>query len=424
MAIFSSRPRPIAINLAQTTVRGASRRDALGPRAERPPPCRTARLARAAHRQGTGRALVTTVRVARSFEEADELRPAWDRLQNDHITSDIDFLLTYCRHTQGVVRPHIVLLEENGEPVALAAGRLEDTRLPARLGYKVVLNSRVRALTVAYGGLLGDAASMPALLAAVGDSVKDERPRSRPLPDARARLLPPRGPDTWIARVEEAALRPEAAPLALGASGHPRRLPGPAVAAAARVGPALFPPPREDLRRRRPRRGRTGLRRPREALRREHGRPSGDLPAHPGRRLLRRERATPARRAGGGPRLVPRLHALPPRQARGLLARQRLPRRRSASSPRASTRPTPRTGRGRTCSCARSKTSPATEAHRCSTSASATRTTSGTSATASSRSRTSACSSGGRRRSHSTPLTAPSAERRLPAERLRAAPAR
>ncbi len=118
---------------------------------------------------------MTTVRVARSFEEADELRPAWDRLQNDHITSDIDFLLTYCRHTQGVVRPHIVLLEENGEPVALAAGRLEDTRLPARLGYKVVLNSRVRALTVAYGGLLGDAASMPALLAAVGDSVKDER---------------------------------------------------------------------------------------------------------------------------------------------------------------------------------------------------------------------------------------------------------
>ena len=118
---------------------------------------------------------MTTVRVARSFEEAEELRPAWARLQNDHITSDIDFVLTYCRHTQGVVRPHIVLLEENGEPVALAAGRLEDTNLPARLGYKVILNSRVRALTVVYGGLLGDAASMPPLLAAVGDSVKDER---------------------------------------------------------------------------------------------------------------------------------------------------------------------------------------------------------------------------------------------------------
>jgi hypothetical protein len=30
---------------------------------------------------------VTTVRVARSFEEAEEFRPAWERLQNDRLTS-------------------------------------------------------------------------------------------------------------------------------------------------------------------------------------------------------------------------------------------------------------------------------------------------------------------------------------------------
>ncbi|HJS69833.1 MAG TPA: GNAT family N-acetyltransferase [Gaiellaceae bacterium] len=118
---------------------------------------------------------MTTVRVARSFEEAEEFRPAWEQLENDRLTSDMDFVLTYCRYTPGVLRPHIVLLEEAGEPVALAAGRLEETRLPARLGYKVVLDSRVRALTVVYGGLLGDTASLPALLSAVGDSVKHER---------------------------------------------------------------------------------------------------------------------------------------------------------------------------------------------------------------------------------------------------------
>jgi CelD/BcsL family acetyltransferase involved in cellulose biosynthesis len=118
---------------------------------------------------------VSTVRVARSFEEAEELRPAWERLQNGRVTSDIDFVLTYCRHTKGVVRPHIVLLEDDGEPVALAAGRLEDTRLSARLGYKVVLDSSIRALTVVYGGLLGDTVHLPALLAAVGDSLRDER---------------------------------------------------------------------------------------------------------------------------------------------------------------------------------------------------------------------------------------------------------
>jgi GNAT acetyltransferase-like protein len=118
---------------------------------------------------------VTTVRVARSFEEAEQLRPAWELLHNGRVTSDIDFMLTYCRHTAGVLRPHIVLVEDDGEPVALAMARLEDTRLPAKLGYKVVFNSSLRALTVVYGGLLGDPARIPALLESVGRSIADER---------------------------------------------------------------------------------------------------------------------------------------------------------------------------------------------------------------------------------------------------------
>jgi CelD/BcsL family acetyltransferase involved in cellulose biosynthesis len=118
---------------------------------------------------------VTAVRVARSFEEAEELRPAWELLQNGRVTSDIDFMLTYCRHTAGVVRPHVVLVEDGGKPVALAAARLEDTRLPARLGLKVVLDTSVRALTIVYGGLLGDPSWRPALLSALSESIGDER---------------------------------------------------------------------------------------------------------------------------------------------------------------------------------------------------------------------------------------------------------
>jgi CelD/BcsL family acetyltransferase involved in cellulose biosynthesis len=118
---------------------------------------------------------VTTAEVARSFEEVEELRPAWERLQNDHLTSDIDFVLTYCRHTPGVVRPHAVVLEDGGEPVALAAGRIEEIQLPARLGYKAILNTRLRVLTVVYGGLLGNGGHLPELLASVGRSVAGER---------------------------------------------------------------------------------------------------------------------------------------------------------------------------------------------------------------------------------------------------------
>ena len=62
---------------------------------------------------------MTTARVARSFEEVEELRPAWELLHNGRVTSDLDFMLTYCRHTAGVIRPHVVLVEEDGKPVAL-----------------------------------------------------------------------------------------------------------------------------------------------------------------------------------------------------------------------------------------------------------------------------------------------------------------
>lgn len=118
---------------------------------------------------------MTTVEVARSFEEAESFRPAWEKLQNDYLTSDIDFVLTHCRHTPGVIRPHVVLVEEGGEPVALAVGRLEDIKFPAKLGHKVVLNPTLGALTVVYGGLLGDAASLPHLLDALRGSFRDER---------------------------------------------------------------------------------------------------------------------------------------------------------------------------------------------------------------------------------------------------------
>ncbi len=127
-----------------------------------------------------------TVRVARSAAEVEELRPAWERLQNDHLASDLDFVLTYCRHSPNVVRPHVVLVEDGGAPVGLVVSRLEDIRLPAQLAGKSMLNSRVRSLTLVYGGLLdGDDPELaPRLLAAWQASLEEE-----PVDVLRMRML-------------------------------------------------------------------------------------------------------------------------------------------------------------------------------------------------------------------------------------------
>lgn len=96
-----------------------------------------------------------SVRVARSAREVEELRPTWERLQGPHLTSDIDFFLTYMDNAPGAVRPHVLLVENDELPATLVAGRVEDARLEAKVGYKTMFSAQLRTLTVAYGGVLG-----------------------------------------------------------------------------------------------------------------------------------------------------------------------------------------------------------------------------------------------------------------------------
>ncbi|HXV34310.1 MAG TPA: GNAT family N-acetyltransferase [Gaiellaceae bacterium] len=95
-----------------------------------------------------------SVHLARSVEEVESLRPAWAALQGPNFTSDIDVFLTVTQTVPGVLRPHVLVVEYAGEPVSLVAARLEDARLPARVGY-AGFSPRLRMLTVAYGGFLG-----------------------------------------------------------------------------------------------------------------------------------------------------------------------------------------------------------------------------------------------------------------------------
>jgi CelD/BcsL family acetyltransferase involved in cellulose biosynthesis len=95
------------------------------------------------------------VRTARSAEEVEALRDAWSAFDADAVTADIDYHLMLVERRREALRPHVLLVERDEGPAALVVGRVEDVRLPAKLGYKTLWRPRVRALTVSYGGVLG-----------------------------------------------------------------------------------------------------------------------------------------------------------------------------------------------------------------------------------------------------------------------------
>ncbi len=95
------------------------------------------------------------VHTARSSEEVEALRSVWNGFERDVVNADVDYHLMLIERPQVALRPHVVLVEHAGNPSTLVVGRVEDIRMPLRLGYKTMSRPRVRALTVSHGGVLG-----------------------------------------------------------------------------------------------------------------------------------------------------------------------------------------------------------------------------------------------------------------------------
>jgi CelD/BcsL family acetyltransferase involved in cellulose biosynthesis len=129
---------------------------------------------RLAHRPdlaGAGR----TVVIARTFEQIEEIRPAWQVFDLPTVHHDIDFFLAKLRSRPAVVRPHVILVRCDGEPEAIAIGRLESDSLQCKLGYKTVYRPRMQLLVMRPGFLFR------------GDSNPPVRPLVAELMDSLAR---------------------------------------------------------------------------------------------------------------------------------------------------------------------------------------------------------------------------------------------
>ena len=89
------------------------------------------------------------------MEEIEELRSIWIRMQY-HPNTDIDNYLTVVASFEDVIRPHVILFSQNGQPKALAVGRLERKNMGITLGYKTLFKFKTHCLTIMYDGLLGN----------------------------------------------------------------------------------------------------------------------------------------------------------------------------------------------------------------------------------------------------------------------------
>lgn len=102
------------------------------------------------------RSMSVAVRVARTVDEVEALRDAWWALDGDSLPADIDYFLTVARHHPEMDRPHVVVVERDGAPVSIAAAYVQRGWIAHRIGPWAPYRPVVRALTLAYNGIVGD----------------------------------------------------------------------------------------------------------------------------------------------------------------------------------------------------------------------------------------------------------------------------
>jgi hypothetical protein len=84
----------------------------------------------------------------------EPLRSVWEQWQR-HPNADFDFYSTVVKSRPNVVSPVAFAVFDDDAPVALAACRLENAKLPLSFGYLEAPGIRMRQLTVVYGGIMG-----------------------------------------------------------------------------------------------------------------------------------------------------------------------------------------------------------------------------------------------------------------------------
>ena len=95
------------------------------------------------------------VRVVRDYAGVEDIRPIWRSWQSLP-NADIDFYLTILRSHPEMLSPHILVLYRGDRPEAMLVGRIDQSLLEFKMGYKALYKASVRQLTLINGGGLGN----------------------------------------------------------------------------------------------------------------------------------------------------------------------------------------------------------------------------------------------------------------------------
>lgn len=93
--------------------------------------------------------------VANSVEAVEALRPVWARLAVPDIDADIDYFLTVVQTLTPSARPHVIHIRKADGQDLLVVARIEELRLPFKIGYLTLAHIRQRAVILSFEGILG-----------------------------------------------------------------------------------------------------------------------------------------------------------------------------------------------------------------------------------------------------------------------------
>lgn len=99
----------------------------------------------------------THLSVARTLDEVEALRSAWDAVPWLRVDADLDFYRCVIASRPHIARPHAIFVERDGAPAAALAGWVERVPLVSRFGYATVFAPTVRSLTATLGGVVSPA---------------------------------------------------------------------------------------------------------------------------------------------------------------------------------------------------------------------------------------------------------------------------
>lgn len=97
----------------------------------------------------------SSLRILETVSDFEDLRSEWSAWI-DNPEADLDFLSIHLRHTQGVVRPHVIVVYRCGRPDCMLVGWLFEGSVAFRVGSFVLFQSHARILRFVNGGFLGN----------------------------------------------------------------------------------------------------------------------------------------------------------------------------------------------------------------------------------------------------------------------------